>query len=322
MRSGTWDQLLTVTQAKLTTASAPERRPVPLDAIEPNPDQPRRHFDPEALSELAASIKAHGVLQPVLLRPHPRDKGRYQLVAGERRYRASREAGLTELPAVVRELTDAEALELALVENVLREDISPLEEARTLKSLLETFGYSYAQLGERLGKNKAYVDHRVRLLKMPEPVQTALDRVEAAPEGKLRRPFSPRHAGVVVQIEDAGLQAQLIAAVFDQQLSVAELGRRKELLKELAVAEVAPDQRARLEAAVVAGMSDRDMRFRLASTQPRAALPEDRPVEVETLQLARLLTEAEGGVVSASKLLRALEADRRKLKALLAEQEA
>ncbi|MFP5501132.1 MAG: ParB/RepB/Spo0J family partition protein [Candidatus Sericytochromatia bacterium] len=322
MRSGTWDQLLTVTQAKLTTASAPERRPVPLEAIEPNPDQPRRHFDPEALSELTASIKAHGVLQPVLLRPHPQAKGRYQLVAGERRFRASREAGLTELPAVVRELTDAEALELALVENVLREDISPLEEARTLKSLLETFGYSYAQLGERLGKNKAYVDHRVRLLKMPEPVQAALDRVEAAPEGKLKRPFSPRHAGVVVQLEDAGLRDQLIAAVFDQQLSVAELGRRKDLLKELASAEVAPEQRAKLAEAVVAGMSDRDMRFRLAATQPRAAAPEDRPVELAALQLTTLLAEAEGGAVSASKLLRALEADRRKIKALLAEPEA
>ena len=322
MRSGTWDQLLTVTQAKLTTASTPERRPVPLEAIEPNPDQPRRHFDPEALSELTASIQAHGVLQPVLLRPHPQAKGRYPLVAGERRFRASREAGLTELPAVVRELTDAEALELALVENVLREDISPLEEARTLKSLLETFGYSYAQLGERLGKNKAYVDHRVRLLKMPEPVQAALDRVEAAPEGKLKRPFSPRHAGVVVQLEDAGLRDQLIAAVFDQQLSVAELGRRKDLLKELAAAEVAPEQRARLAEAVIAGMSDRDMRFRLAATQPRAVAPEDRPVELAALQLTTLLAEADGGVVSASKLLRALEADRRRIKALLADQEA
>lgn len=224
---GTWDQLLNVTQSRLGAGAAGERRKLALAKVAPNPDQPRKFFEAAALDELAASITVHGVLQPILVRPHPVDAGRWQIVAGERRWLAAQQAGLADIPAVVRELDDRTALELGLIENVLREDITPMEEARALKSLLETTGWSYSQLGERLGKNKAWVDHRVRLLKMPDEIQEALERSMVNAEGKPARVFTPRHAGVVVQIEDAGERAAMIEAIFTEGLSVAEADRRR-----------------------------------------------------------------------------------------------
>lgn len=224
---GTWDQLLNVTQSRLGAAGAGERRKLALAKVSPNPEQPRKFFEAAALDELAASIGVHGVLQPILVRPHPAEAGRWQIVAGERRWLAAQQAGLADIPAVVRELDDRTALELGLIENVLREDITPMEEARALKSLLETTGWSYSQLGERLGKNKAWVDHRVRLLKMPDEVQEALERCVATAEGKPVRLFTPRHAGVVVQIEDAAARTAMIEAIFTEGLSVAEADRRR-----------------------------------------------------------------------------------------------
>lgn len=278
---GTWDALLNVTQAKLS-GSGVERRKLALDALVPNPDQPREHFDAEALTELAGSIKTHGVLQPILVRPLA--AGKFQIVAGERRFQAARQAGLEELPVVVRELSDAESLELALVENVMREDISPLEEARTLKRLIEAFGYSYAQLGERLGKNKAYVDHRVRLLKMPEEIQDALASEVVDERGKAHRPFTPRHAGVVSQLDDAPARRALIAEIVDEGLSVAAASRRKD---------------ERLEPTP-------------AKKPARAA-----GVAVATLAITRLIDQARAGngQADAAALLAALESDLATLRA-------
>lgn len=324
--AGTWDQLLTVTQAKLTTkpGGATERK-LPLAQIEPNPDQPRQFFEPQALAELTESIKAHGVLQPILVRPHPIHAGRHQIVAGERRYQASKAAGLKEIPCVVMELSDGEALEFALVENVMREDITPLEEARSLQRLIDAFGYSYAKLGERLGKNKAYVDHRVRLLKMPLEIQEALDRAIVEPtDGKLRRPFTPRHAGVVVQLEDEALRRRLIDVILSENLSVAEANRRKAMLVDVAVALPAGEGRERLEEAVTSGLAERDLKFRLAAFQapqrPARAPAGDGPsVDVETLAVYKVLQEAQegDGRALATRLLKALNADRSALKALL-----
>lgn len=308
---GTWDQLLSVTQAKLG-ASGGERRKLPLHLIEPNPDQPRRLFEPEAIAELAASLAAHGVLQPILVRPHPASGARFQIVAGERRFQAARQAGLNEIPAVVRELNDAEALELALVENVLREDITPLEEARTLKRLIDTQGYSYAKLGERLGKNKAYVDHRVRLLKMPEEIQQALEAQVPGEDGKLRRPFSPRHAGVVSQLDDPALREALVARVLAEGLSVAETQRRKELLA--AIATTAPaGARSKLEHEALAGAQDQAIARRLAP-RAEAAVPAGE-VELATLATWQLLAQATSGRVAAAELLEAMARDRRALRA-------
>ncbi len=146
---------------------------VPLDAIRPNPRQPRQHMTPEALEELAASIREHGVLQPLLVTRGERP-GTYILVAGERRWRAARAAGLERVPVLVRELTERERLELALVENVQRADLNPLEEAEAYRQLHEEFGLSHAEIARRVGKSRVAVTNTLRLLKLSAEVKAAL----------------------------------------------------------------------------------------------------------------------------------------------------
>ena len=156
---------------------------LPLDAIHPNPKQPRRRFEPEATAGLASSLKHQGVLQPVVVRP--RAAGGYELIAGERRWRAAREAGLETLPALVRETDDRETLLLSLVENVAREDLSPVEEARAYAVLVDEFELSLGELAERVGRSKAGVSNRLRLLELPEEVLWMLARGELT-EGHAR----------------------------------------------------------------------------------------------------------------------------------------
>lgn len=145
-----------------------------IGEIEPNSEQPRREFSPEALSQLAESIKEHGVLQPLVVRPRP--NGRYQIVAGERRWRAARIAGLSELPVVVRELTDLQALELALVENLIRSDLNPIEEAMGYRALMEKFSMTQERVAQRVGKSRSAVANALRLLSLPQDVLSALER--------------------------------------------------------------------------------------------------------------------------------------------------
>jgi ParB family chromosome partitioning protein len=156
---------------------------LPLDAIHPNPKQPRRRFEPEATSGLASSLRHQGVLQPVVVRP--RAAGGYELVAGERRWRAAREAGLETLPALVRETDDRDTLLLSLVENVAREDLSAVEEARAYALLIDEFELSLGELAERVGRSKAGVSNRLRLLELPEEVLWMLARGELT-EGHAR----------------------------------------------------------------------------------------------------------------------------------------
>src|SRR2546428_677608 len=144
---------------------------VPIDQIEVNPNQPRKVFDFTALDELAASIRSSGVIQPIIVR---RLAGSYQLIAGERRWRAARQAGLERIPAIVRDATDAQSIELALVENLLREDLNPIEAAQAYQKLLAEFGWTQEELAQRIGKDRTSIANCLRLLRLPEEIQTDL----------------------------------------------------------------------------------------------------------------------------------------------------
>lgn len=149
---------------------------IKISEIEPNREQPRKEFDSAALSELADSISQHGVLQPLLLRPIV--SGGYRIVAGERRWRAARMAGLSEVPAVVREMTDTEEMLFALIENLQREDLTPLEEARGYRTLIETQGFTQEEVSQTVGKSRPAVTNALRLLNLPEDLQDMLEQGE------------------------------------------------------------------------------------------------------------------------------------------------
>jgi ParB family chromosome partitioning protein len=186
----------------------PELLHIPLDAIHANPRQPRRRFEPEATTGLAASLRSQGVLQPVVVRP--RSAGGYELIAGERRWRAAREAGLDTLPALVRESDDRDTLLLALVENVAREDLSPVEEARAYAVLVDEFDLSLGEVAERVGRSKPGVSNRLRLLELPEDVLWMLARGELT-EG---------HARAVLAIPDDEGRRRLARRVARDGLTV------------------------------------------------------------------------------------------------------
>jgi ParB family chromosome partitioning protein len=185
---------------------------VAIDLIAPNPFQPRRRFPDESLKELADSIRASGVVQPVLLRPAGGQEGRYQLVAGERRWRAAKLAGLDTVPAVIRDLPDADALELALTENLLREDLNPLEVAHAYQALQEQHGLSHEEIADRLGINRSTVTNTLRLLRLPPEVQDLLSRGE----------LSFGHARALLGLESSAAQKQLAARIAKQGLSVRQ----------------------------------------------------------------------------------------------------
>ena len=159
-----------------TTATSPEAaqsaaQELPIESIVANPQQPRKSFDSSSLQDLSDSLKRTGVLQPVVVRRHGHQ---YQIVVGERRWRAAKMAGLSHIPAIVREATEAQSLELALVENLLREDLNPMEEAEAYQRLLTEFSWTQEELGERVGKDRSSVANFLRLLKLPEVIQTDL----------------------------------------------------------------------------------------------------------------------------------------------------
>ena len=151
-----------------------ELRPIPIDMIDPSPNQPRRAFDEDSLLALAGSIRAQGVLQPVLVRPLP--NGRYELIAGERRWRAARLADLESIPAIVRRHDNAASLELALVENMAREDLNPVEEARACAALVEELGLTREEVGVRVGRTRVAVSNLIRLLDLPDEALELIER--------------------------------------------------------------------------------------------------------------------------------------------------
>src|SRR5262249_21082040 len=166
-----------------TNAPTPERpragqRRVAIDFLHPNPRNPRRHFAAAELDELAASIKERGVIQPIAVRPAPGANGTFEIIAGERRWRAAQRAGIHDVPVVVLEVSDAEALELAIIENVQREDLNALEEAAGYSALGDEFKYSQDDIAKVVGKSRSHVTNMLRLLKLPESVQTFIRRGE------------------------------------------------------------------------------------------------------------------------------------------------
>ena len=199
---------------------------LPLHKIEPNPDQPRRDFDPEELEELAESIRTHGVIQPLTVREMP--NGYYQIIAGERRWRAARLAGLSDVPVVIIEADDKKAMELALIENLQRTDLTPIEEARGYQQLIGEYGLTQEQVADRVSKSRPAVANAMRLLSLPDEL---LSMVES---GKL----TAGHARALLSIKDERQQLAVAQKVVNLQLSVRQT---EAMCKKLLKAEQKPE---------------------------------------------------------------------------------
>jgi len=184
-----------------------------VDLIDTNPDQPRQSFIESEIKELAHSIRSLGVLQPVLLRPHPTKKGRFELVAGERRFRAAQLAGITEIPANIKTLNNKQALEIALVENIQRSDLNPIEEALAYERLMAQLNLTQAEVADKVGKDRTTVANLVRLLKLPQDVR------EMIQSGAL----STGHAKAIMAIRDPSAQSNLARRAISAGLSVRAL---------------------------------------------------------------------------------------------------
>ena len=194
---------------------------IAVEELEPNPDQPRQHFDKQMLEQLAASIKNYGVLQPLVVTPA--HKGKYVIIAGERRWRASQLAGLAKVPAIIRTTKELERLEIALVENVQRVDLSPLEQAVSIERLHQQFSMKYEAIAQRLAKAPSTVNNIVRLLQLPDPARTALHEQQ----------ISEGHARAILALKDVpGKQEDLLAAILKHGWSVRQAERFVTSVKE------------------------------------------------------------------------------------------
>lgn len=180
-----------------------------LDLIEPNSEQPRTRFAEGNLDELTQSIKANGVVQPIVVR---RKGARYQIVAGERRWRASQRAGMQKIPAVVKDVSDDKLLELALIENIQRHDLNPIEEAKAYKNLVETIGLTQEIIAERVGKNRTVITTALRLLKLPNDIQELIEEQK----------ISAGHGKALLMAENTELQRKLAKTIIEMSLSVRE----------------------------------------------------------------------------------------------------
>ena len=254
---------------------------LPLDLVVANPDQPRRAFGEAELAELADSIRSHGVLQPVLVRPLP--GGRYELLAGERRLRAARAAGLDRIPAVVRTAAEGERLELAMVENMARQDLSPVEAARACAVLVEEFGLTKEEVGRRVGRSRVAISNLVRLLELPDEVLAMLEADE----------LSEGHGRAVLQASDHHARRRVAREARDRSLSV----RQTEALARGTAAERPPRRRrARLHSAdaieaarqaeeALTTALGAEVRVRLGRRGGTVEIPFEHPAEV--LEIAR-----------------------------------
>jgi ParB family chromosome partitioning protein len=239
-------------------AAPVELAELPVDAIHANPRQPRKRFDSDAANGLAESIRAQGVVQPILVRS--RKTGGYELIAGERRWRAARDAGMKTVPAVIRDADDRDTLLLGLVENVARENLSPVEEARAFAMLLDEFGLALGEVAERVGKSKPAVSNRVRLLELPEDVLGMLER----------RQLTEGHARAVLAVPDHDGRRRLARDILRKGMSVRDAeraarwaGAKKKPRKQTARFDPALVARAKEAIDRITGFSSRVNRGRL-----------------------------------------------------------
>jgi ParB family transcriptional regulator, chromosome partitioning protein len=243
-------------------------RVIPVDRIEPNPDQPRMVFDEEALHELSASIREHGVLQPILVRPL--GENRFQLIAGERRWRASREAGMATIPALVEDIDDDTALEIAIIENLQREDLNPLEEAAMYDRMVHEHGYSIRKLADKLGKDKGYLENRLRLADAPEEIRELVSL----------RKDTLSHAYELLKVEDPKKRRKLAGQVASGELSLVKLRERIEGRRARPRAEALVDGGEDATDAVgVAAATEPDEDDGWTPTRPAGPLSEDSLVQ-------------------------------------------
>tara|TARA_B100000401_G_scaffold436557_1_gene380264 strand:- start:9479 stop:10339 length:861 start_codon:yes stop_codon:yes gene_type:complete len=194
----------------MQTESVNQETKISIANLKPSPSQPRRLFDKKSINELAESIKSKGLVQPILVRPSPTEVGKYEIIAGERRWRAAQIAQLHEVPAVVRQLDDVEALEIAIIENVQRSDLSPIEEAAGYKRLIENHGHTQEVLGEIVGKSRSHIANILRLLSLPRSIQDMIT------EGKI----SSGHARAIM---NSAFPEQLANKIVKENLSVREV---------------------------------------------------------------------------------------------------
>ena len=196
---------------------------LPVDLIKPNPNQPRRYFEPKALQELSQSIKQQGVLQPLIVRIHPVLEGCFELVAGERRWRALKLAGETEAPVIIKKLGDDEALEVALLENIQREDLTPIEEGLCYQELMQLHGLTQEELASKLGKDRSTIANMVRLLVLPKAIQQDLEM------GRL----SAGHARALLSLSELTEQLKLRERLLLKNWSVRETEKQVRMILEL-----------------------------------------------------------------------------------------
>jgi ParB family transcriptional regulator, chromosome partitioning protein len=265
-----------------TEEQAPELRRVAVDLIRPNPDQPRTRFDPETISELAHSIETAGVVQPLIVRPL--SSGQYELVAGERRWRAAQEAGLTEVPVVVRDEGENERLQTALIENMAREDLNPVDEARACATLVDDLGLTKEELARRVGRSRVAVSNLIRLLDLPDP---ALELLRS-------KQLSEGHGRAILQARGTDARRRLARQAVTEGWSVRETERRAKLAAKASGSRPGRGRRSADEAEAITQAEDaleeamgRDVRVRATKDGLKAEVVFDDLDEVR--ELARRL---------------------------------
>jgi ParB family chromosome partitioning protein len=260
-----------------SSEGGPELRELDVSQIEPNPDQPRAKFDAAALDALAGSIGSVGLLQPLIVRPL--DDGRYELVAGERRWRAAQKAGIDRIPAVIRTSPEDERLQAALIENMVREDLNPVEEARACASLVDDLGISKEELARRVGRSRAAISNLIRLLDLPDPVLTLLEREELT-EG---------HGRAILQVPEQDKRARLAKQAASEGWSVRETerfaGQGPRRKKSTTGGRISTEERAAMAEAedLLSSAIGQDVRVRRAGNGVKAELSFEDIGELESL---------------------------------------